>query len=506
MSKILWEKIKESLLSVLPITVLVIILALFVARIDGGTIALFSVGAIMLVLGLSLFTFGADVAMMPMGRNVGTFLGKSKKKLPLIVLLVACVIGFVITIAEPDLHVLAGQLSTTNSINYTLLLSVAIGVGLFLAVSVIRMYLKVKLTYIIVAFYILVFLLAAFFVPEEFVSVAFDSGGVTTGPITVPFLMAFGIGLAAARGSKHAQEDSFGTIGLCSIGPILAVLILGGSGLLKAGYDPVDHMVVTNAVQVLGMFGRGFLHTMFEVGIALGAIVIVFILFQILALKLPKEQIVKIAIGLLITYIGLTVFLTGVNVGFMPMGKLLGEGLALKSYKYILIPIGVLVGFLIVLAEPAIHILNKQVEEITGGAISRRLMLICLSVGVSLAVGLAMLRVLTGWDIWWFLVPCYAISLVLMFLTPPILTGIAFDSGGVASGPMTATFLLPFAMGACVAVGGNVMADAFGMVAFVAMMPIMTIQILGYVYRIKIKRMARKEGKRQTSKNKEEQS
>lgn len=502
LGKILWGKIRESIQSVLPITALVIILAFFVAGIDAGTIMLFFTGAALLVLGLSLFTFGADIAMMPIGDSVGRYLGKRKKKRMLLaVLAIACVIGFVITVAEPDLHVLARQLSPDESVNYTLLLAVALGVGIFLAVSVIRLFLKIKLRYIILVCYLLVFLLGALVVPGEFIAAAFDSGGVTTGPITVPFLMAFGIGMAASRGSKHAEEDSFGTIALCSIGPILAVMILGTAGVVQTSYSHTEDIAITGAAQVLGMFGAGFRQTFGEVGLALGAIIVVFVLFQIFALRLPRKEIFKIVAGFLMTYIGLTVFLTGVNVGFMPMGKLLGAELASMSHNWILVPIGMVIGFLIVLAEPAIYVLNKQVEQISGGAISRRMMLVSLTAGVSLAVGLAMVRVLTGISIWWFLVPCYGLSLVLMFRTPPLLTGIAFDSGGVASGPMTATFLLPFAMGACIALGGNVLADAFGLVAFVAMMPIMTIQLLGAVYRMKIKKMAGRKGRRKTAKS-----
>lgn len=487
MRKILVEKIKESLLSAAPIAVLVIILSVTVVEIETGIIFLFIVGALMLILGMSLFTFGAEIAMMPMGRSVGSFLSTtSKRKFPF-VLFICFVIGFVITIAEPDLQVLAGQLNPGEGVNHVLLLSVAAGVGIFLAVSIIRTFFKVRLTYILLVCYTILFILAIFFVPKDFIAVAFDSGGVTTGPITVPFLMAFGIGLAAARGPQATNEDSFGTIALCSIGPILAVMILGMTGLSEAGYDTGVDIVITSAWEGLQLFGHGFVVNMKEIGMALGAILIIFIIFQATVLRIHKEELIRIAGGFLLTFIGLTIFLTGVNVGFMPLGKLLGAELALKSYNYILVPIGMLMGCLIVLAEPAIYILNKQVEEITGGLISRRAMLICLCAGVSLAVGLAMLRVLTGISIWWFLVPAYAAALVLMFIVPKTLTGIAFDSGGVASGPMTATFLLPFAMGACIALDGDVLTDAFGLVAYVAMMPILSIQMLGYLYKIKTK-------------------
>ncbi len=488
MGKSLLGKFKESLLSVLPITLLVVIISLTMAKTDGYTVGLFLIGAVFLIFGMGLFTLGADVAMMPMGGSIGSMLSKTEKSRFPLVLLTAFIIGFVITLAEPDLHVLAEQLSS-NALLYV----VAAGVGLFLVASVLKTFFKIKLTYILLGCYGVVFVLAIFvsvFKPE-FLAASFDGGGVTTGPITVPFLMAMGLGLSAVRGNSAGGDDSFGMVALCSVGPILAVMILGLSGGARVSYDASMPETITNFSQIGALLAAGLLHQMKEVALALAPVVAVFFFFQIISLRLNKSQIIRIVIGIVYTYVGLTVFLSGVNVGFMPMGKLLGAAIASKSYRYVLIPLGMVMGCLIVLAEPAIHVLNKQVEEVTGGAISKRLMLVSLCSGVAVSVGLAMLRVLTGVSIWWFIAPVYGISLVLTFFVPPMFTGIAFDSGGVASGPMTATFLLPLAIGACAEVGGNVFADAFGLVAFVAMTPLITIQLVGLMFKLKTKHIDR---------------
>lgn len=488
MGKSLLEKFKESLLSILPITVLVVIIALSFTKMSGYMIGNFLIGAVLLIFGMGLFTLGADVAMMPMGGSIGSMLAKTKQSRFPLVLLTSLVIGFVITLAEPDLHVLAEQLSSPIVIYV-----VAAGVGLFLVFSVLKALFRLKLTYILLACYDIVFVLAVVLwaVKPEFLAASFDGGGVTTGPITVPFLMAMGLGLSAVRGGR-SEEDSFGMIALCSIGPILAVMILGLSDSITLGGGETSNIVIESFSDIGALLGAGFLHQMKEVAIALAPVVAVFFFFQIVSLHLNKSQIIRIVVGIVYTYVGLTVFLTGVNVGFMPMGEQIGAALASKSYRGILIPLGMVMGCLVVLAEPAIHVLNKQVEEVTGGAISKKLMLIALCSGIALSVGLAMLRVLTGISIWWFIAPVYGISILLTFFVPPIFTGIAFDSGGVASGPMTATFMLPMAIGACTAVGGNVYTDAFGLVAFVAMTPLITIQLVGLMFKLKTRHIDRK--------------
>ncbi len=488
MNRNLLEKIKESLSSVLPITVIVFILHFTLAPMPKGLFMLFGIGAVLLVLGMGLFTLGADMSMMPMGERIGAELTKSRKLTVLVV--ISFLMGFMITVAEPDLTVLAGQVpSIPNSV---IIGTVALGVGIFLIIAILRIVFQIKLSHMLILFYAIIFILA-YFTPNDFVPVAFDSGGVTTGPITVPFIMALGLGVAAVRGGKSAHDDSFGLVALCSVGPILSVLILGLLYNSSGSYTDVIAADVNNLKEVFDAFFHSFPHYFKEVAIALSPIVIAFIIFQIIFLKLPNSQLIKMSVGVIYTYIGLVIFLTGVNVGFLPAGNYIGNALGSLDNNWILIPIGMVMGFFTVAAEPAVHVLNKQVEDVTGGAISKRAMLVSLSLGVAVSIGIAMIRILRGVSIWYFIVPGYAIALILTFYVSPIFTGIAFDSGGVASGPMTATFMLPFAMGAAEASGGNILTDAFGLVAMVAMTPLITIQMLGVVYNIRMKRNERVE-------------
>jgi len=484
----LLEKIKESLSSVLPITVIVLILHFTLAPMPKGLFILFVMGAVMLVFGMGLFTLGADMSMMPMGERIGAELTKSRKLLVLI--LISFLMGFMITVAEPDLTVLAGQVPSIP--NPVIIGTVALGVGVFLVIAILRIVFQIKLSYMLIFFYSIIFIFA-YFTPNDFVPVAFDSGGVTTGPITVPFIMALGLGVAAVRGGKSARDDSFGLVALCSVGPILSVLLLGLLYNSSGSYTDVVIADVNNLGEAFNAFLHAFPHYFKEVAIALFPIVIAFIIFQIIFLKLPKSQLIKMSVGVIYTYIGLVIFLTGVNVGFLPAGNYIGNSLGSLDSNWILIPIGMVMGFFIVAAEPAVHVLNKQVEDVTGGAISKRAMLISLSLGVAASIGISMIRILKGVNIWYFIVPGYAIAVILTFYVTPIFTGIAFDSGGVASGPMTATFMLPFVMGAAEATGGNILTDAFGLVAMVAMTPLITIQTLGVVYNIKMKRNQRVE-------------
>ena len=483
MNKILKEKLNEALTSVLPITLIVILLSVTITPMPIGTIALFLVGAVMLIVGMAFFQLGTDVSMTPMGEGIGAELPKTKNLL--LISLITLLIGILITIAEPDLQVLAEQVPSIP--NMMLILTVAVGVGLFFVVAVLRTVLKIRLSALLIVFYICVFILSIF-VPDNFVSVAFDSGGVTTGPITVPFIMALGVGLASIRGDRDAQDDSFGMVALCSIGPILAVLLLGifyQDG--DPNYTAVSVPDIDTTRELAAMFVHDLPEYIREVVTALVPIILFCVVFQLISRRFHRLQLQKIGVGFIYTFIGLAIFLTGVNVGFMPAGHYLGQQLATSGHSWILVPLGLLIGFFLVIAEPAVHVLNRQVETITNGGISQRAMMLSLSIGVACSVGLAMLRVLTGLSIYWLLVPGYLIALVLTFFVPKIFTGIAFDSGGVASGPMTTTFLLPFAMGACEALGGNVLTDAFGVVAMVAMTPLLTIQVLGLIYKHKEK-------------------
>jgi hypothetical protein len=479
MNKNLKAKIVESLSSVLPITAIVLVLSVTVTPMPLGILVLFITGAVFLILGMGLFSLGVDIAMTPMGEAVGVTMTRSRR---VGLLLVIClVIGVIITVAEPDLTVLAEQVSSIP--NMVLILTVAVGVGVFLMIAMLRILFKVPLRYMLMGFYIVVFVLALF-TPDSFIPVAFDSGGVTTGPITVPFILALGVGMASIRSDRDSHDDSFGLVALCSIGPILSVMLLGI--LYKpdsTNYSSIYMADVSTTADVAGQFLGHLPEYLKEVTVAVAPIAAVFLIFNLLTRRFRGRKLGSVVVGFLYTYVGLILFLTGVNVGFMPAGNFMGSLLGASAYKWLLIPLGMLMGYFIVIAEPSVHVLNRQVETITNGAITQSAMNHSLSIGVAISAGLAMTRVLTGINIFWFLVPGYALALILSFFVPRIFTGIAFDSGGVASGPMTATFLLPFAMGACEAVGGNILTDAFGVVAMVAMTPLITIQILGVFYK-----------------------
>ena len=463
------EKLLEALQAVLPIVAIVLVLCFSVAPVSPSILLCFLLGAAMIVVGIMFFTLGAEMSMTPMGERVGAVITRSRK-LPLILVL-GFLLGFLITISEPDLQVLADQVPSIPS--GTLILSVAAGVAL---------------PKLLVLFYGLIFLLAAF-VPKEFLAVAFDSGGVTTGPMTVPFIMALGVGVSAIRSDRHAADDSFGLVAMCSIGPILAVLTLGiAFRAADSTYIPPVLPEVADSVELWQLFREGLPTYLAEIARSLLPIVLMFGAFQLIALRLDRRTLGRIGVGLVYTYIGLVLFLTGANVGFMPAGNYLGQVLTGGGMRWVIIPIGMLIGYFIVKAEPAVYVLNKQVEEVTDGAISAQAMGLALSAGVSISVGLAMVRVLTGISILWFLVPGYVFAISISFVVPKLFTAIAFDAGGVASGPMTATFLLPLAQGACVAVGGNIVTDAFGVVAMVAMTPLITVQMMGLVAQLRTRK------------------
>ena len=447
---LLHDKFQESLASVLPITIIVLLLCFTVAPIPNNMLVSFLMGAVLLIAGMAFFTLGADTAMTPIGTKVGSCITKSRKVW--MIVFVSFLLGVIITISEPDLQVLANQVP--NIPNAALIGTVALGVGIFLVIAMLRILFGISLNILLIGFYIVVFMLAMF-VPKNFWAVAFDSGGVTTGPMTVPFIMALGVGVSAIRSDRHAGNDSFGLVALCSIGPILAVLVLGLLYPSEAAYTPVEIPEMENSQEMIMLFVHGLPHYAKEVAIALAPIVAFFFLFNAFYIKMPKKPLISISVGLLFTYLGLLLFLTGVNVGFMPVGNYIGKMIGSKEFNWILLPIAMLIGYFIVKAEPAVHVLNKQVEDLTAGSIPARAMELSLSIGVASSLGLAMIRVLTGISVMYFLIPGYVLALGLSFFAPKIFTSIAFDSGGVASGPMTATFLLPFAMGACEAIGGS---------------------------------------------------
>ena len=489
--KQLTEKFREAVASVLPITLIVTIVCFSFVPVTTDLMLSFLIGSVLLIVGMALFTLGSEVSMTQIGTHMGAKLTKSRKLW--LILTVSFLLGVAITVAEPDLQVLATNVPNIDTT--VLIITVSVGVGIFLLLSMLRILLVIPLRWMLLGFYALIFILAAL-VDKDFLAVAFDSGGVTTGPMTVPFIMALGVGVSSIRSDSHAQTDSFGLVALCSIGPILAVMLLGF--IYRGSADGTAAMVLSNYQDTVEL-GHNYITSLpaylKEVVIALLPIVAFFLVFQVVSLRLRRLPFMRILVGLVWTCVGLVLFLTGVNVGFSSLGYILGERLAAPGLRYWLIPLAMLMGWFIINAEPAVHVLNKQVEELSAGAISAKAMGVSLSIAVSSAMGLSMVRVLTGISILWFIVPGYVLALAMAFFVPQTFTAIAFDSGGVASGPLTATFMLPFAMGACTAMGGNIMTDAFGIVAMVAMMPLITVQAMGVVYVIKSRRQAKTVGK-----------
>lgn len=467
--KILKSRVNESITAVFPIFILVIIISFLIA-VPIKTIIAFVIGTVLLVVGLTLFQIGANASMISIAEGIGVYIVK-KRKLGILIF-VAFIVGFLITVSEPALWVLADQFKAVVSAPI-LILSVALGVGVFVTVALLRIVFQISLKYLVLISYSVVFI-AAYIVSRVnpgFIPIAFDSGGVTTGPMAVPFIMSLGYGLSHSRGDKGSEVDTFGLIGIASIGPILAVLMLG---LL----NQPDVPVLDTTSSLLDYF----IMNVYQMAIAILPFILFFFFFQLVSFKLKKERVKKIMIAFLYTYIGLVLFLTGANGGLVNLAYFIGEYFAKVEFHWILVPLGMLFGFLVISAEPSVIVLNKQVHEVSAGTIPKKLLMMSLSIGVSIAIGMSLFRVITGISIWYFILPGYIIAIILMFYTPPIFTGIAFDSGGAVSGAMTSAFLVPFALGAANSFGSNILTDAFGLVSLVAMTPLITIQILGFIY------------------------
>lgn len=474
------EKAREALASVLPLIIAVVLLTLTVSPVRNDVMISFIFGTVLIVIGMGLFSLGAEQSMSPIGAKVGSALTASRN-LPLI-LIISFALGVAVTVAEPDLQVLASTVPHINS--WVLILTVGVGVGLFLMLAMLRILTGIKLKILLISFYVIIFVLAAFADPGD-LCISFDAGGVTTGPMTVPFILALGYGVSRIRGDRSAEADSFGLVALSSIGPVLSVLILGffyKAGDASGAAGTAEAAAYSDTGDIFRAYLRATPTYMKEMAIALLPVVVIFLLFQVFKLRMPLRDLGKIFIGILYTYIGLVLFLTGVNVGFSALGSVVGTDLAGERTKYLLIPLAMALGWFIISAEPAVVVLEKQVEEVSAGAIPGKAIKYSMSVGVSLAMGISMLRVLFGISIMWFLVPGYALALLLSFFVPDIYTAIAFDSGGVASGPLTATFMLQLTIGTAASLGRNIFTDAFGVVAMVAMMPLISIQLLGLIY------------------------
>lgn len=485
------DKFKEVIMSVLPVTAIVLLLNFTIAPIGTELIGRFIVGAIFIIFGLSIFLFGAELGIQPIGSLMGSSIAKKKKLW--IVVVFGFLLGFLVNIAEPDLLVLARQVSdvTSGAIGQTtLLIVVSIGIGVMVAIGLARIVFKIPLNRLLTVMYGIIFSLVLF-APKVFLGIAFDSGGATTGSMTVPFVLALGLGVASIQGGKESEEDSFGLVGIASTGPMLAVLTMS----LLSGIKELTGSLPYHG-ESSGSIILPFLHEipalLVEVTFALLPFLVLFLIFQVLFIKLPKKQFARILKGLLYTYIGFLLFLTGVNAGFMEAGSAIGHALAILDYNWVVIPIGFILGFVVIFAEPAVYVLNEQIETVTSGHIQRKVILYALSIGVASAVALSMIKILVpGIQLWHLLVPGYLIAVILSYFAPNLFVGIAFDSGGVASGPMTATFILAFAQGVAEATeGADVLMDAFGVIALVALTPLIAIQILGLIYKRKAKKSA----------------
>lgn len=501
------NKLKETAGSVFPIMAIVLFLGLTIVPVEKILLMRFFIGGILLILGLTIFLVGVDLGIQPMGERCGAELTK-KKSLSLL-LVCAFLIGFIVTAAEPDIQVFAGQVknifSFVNKTSFTFV--IAAGVGIFITIGLLRtvLNLSIKLTFLIA--YIILFAVAMF-APDSFIGIAYDSGGATTGPMTVPFIMALGLGVSAVRSDDN---NSFGLTGVCSVGPVLAVLLYGVMLKMQGHFaQSVAEVVTDNEVlsfsgsvlhQVFGSFASVAGHTFKEACISILPLLGLFFLFQISLLHMTGRQVARTIIGFAYSFIGLTVFLIGVNGGFSQVGGELGKALGSLALNRggvwfaLLIVIGIVFGAVIVCAEPAVWVLSEQVENVSGGTIKRKTLLVFLSVGTAVAIALSLLRSVKGFNIKYILIPGYALAMILMIFSPSLFSGIAFDSGGVASGPLTSTFVLSFTLGA--ASCGSSGTDSFGVIALVAMMPLIAIQIMGIIFKVKTSRQENECSKRE---------
>lgn len=486
--RILIDKFKEVSFSVLPITLIVVLLNFTVAKVDTDLFIRFLLGALIIILGLGIFLWGADIGISSIGTTMGEHVARSKTVFQVVFL--GFLLGFLITVAEPDLLILANQVSTAmgGTIAPTFIVGVvSVGVGVLVAIGFLRILFNIKFSRIFTIIYSIIFIIFIF-VSEEFQAIAFDASGATTGAMTTPFILAMGLGVSKLKGSSAGEEDSFGLVGMASAGPILAIMIMS----LVLGADKIQGTaeVFQPARGIVAPIADTFKHTLTESLIALLPITLLFVIMNAIKFKLPKRQFYRTMKGMIYTYIGLVLFLTGVNAGFFDVARIMGMEIAALGYKFLLPLLGIIIGMVVVLAEPAVYVLSNQVEEVTSGYIPKKMILTTLSIGVAIAVGLSMLRiVIPELKIWMMLVPGFIIALILSHFVPPLFVGIAFDSGGVASGPMTATFVLAFTQGAADKIAtANVLVDGFGVIAMVAMMPIIAIMVLGMLFKVRTKK------------------
>lgn len=495
------DALKSSALSITPIVLIVIVLSLIgVAPLDfgRGDYWLLLIGLFVLIIGLSIFQIGASSSLTKVGEYMGTSLSKQSKFF--IVGIFSFALGALITCAEPSIMIVSKQVN----INAVLLIGgIAVGVGVFVVIGVLRIILHKSLKVWYLLFYFITFMILTLIAmnPEKakFLPFIFDSGGVTTGSATVPFILSLGAGIAMVRGGKNAQDDSFGLVGMASIGPILTVaimlFILPSSGDFIPSYTSLDD--ATQNIFLTFMYSllpiHGGLGSCIEVLIALTPTLVIFLVYNAIFIRLPKAKIQKLLIGFAFTFVGLSIFLCGTSAAMTPLGNYVGEQLGTQT-NFVIILVAFIIGLVTILCEPAVHVLTKQMEEISDGHIKKITVLLTLSLGVGIAIALAAIRTIFEFSIMYYMIPGYIISLVLMFVCPNIYTAMAFDSGGTASGPMSSSFVLPMIVGLTATLGAkqgltgaeiDYYGNSFGVIALIALTPVIAIQILGVVQSVK---------------------
>lgn len=483
------SKLKEVLYSVLPITVLVLILHFTLSPINTLVLIRFLIGAVLIILGLTAFLIGVDVGITPIGNSLGATIAKTNKIW--IVAISGIILGFFISVAEPDLHILADQVGSVTSgmiSKWSIVGFVSAGIAIMLSIGLIKIVYNFPLYKLLTIVYGIIFALAIFTTPE-FLAISFDASGATTGALTVPFVLSLAIGVSKLKkDSKSSEKDSFGLVSIASTGAIISVMVM--SILSKTNNITGNLAQEPTSTSILNPFFHEFPAVTTEISLALLPILLIFLIFQKVSFKLSNSAVRKILFGILFTFLGLVLFLVGVNAGFMAVGSTVGYNIALLDNKAYVIIVGFILGVVTILAEPAVYVLTHQIEDVTSGYVSRKVVMITLSIGVGIAVALSIVRILIPeLQLWQYLLPGYVISIALMYFVPKLFVGMAFDSGGVASGPMTATFVLAYAQGAAEATNGaNVLVDGFGIISMVAMTPLIALQLLGLVYKVKSKK------------------
>lgn len=470
------RKLKETLTSVLPIMLIVIVLNFTLAPVGATRMVRFIIGGLLLIVGLTVFLSGTEIGMVPVGEKLGSVL--THKKNIWFMLTVGFIIGFAITMAEPDVSVLAAQVHHLNPAisERTLILMIAIGLGVFVDLGLLRTVMGIRLKWVLIVFYLLVFVLVGI-IGQSMASISFDASGATTGPLAVPFILALGLGVSSS--TKSGEDSSFGLTGIASIGPILAVAFM----ILTSSKTAVSAEAVSLEFEEAASFGATFVLILRESAIGFAPLLAIMVFMQFTMLHFPKIKFRKTLMGIAYSFIGIVVFLTGVSYGFVDVGRLLGKTICENYSPVLVVGLALVFGGVVVVAEPAVWVLTRQVEEVTAGRIKRGLVMTFICFGVAVAVSLAMIRILLHINYLWFVFIGVGLALLMTLITPPLFTGIAFDSGGVASGPMSTSFLLSFALG----VSGSA-EMGFGLVGLIAIAPLIAIQLLGLIFRFKEKK------------------